>query len=108
MYIGPNVSSVQTFYFIYISYNIPEPKKKKRHKITQDMVNAVPPTNTKVQPLLLPTQAGWPYTNTHKHRTSYFKSALPFMGPAKRLKCLSAARQKREIIVILHHHHNNN
>ena len=36
----------------------------------------VPPTNTKFKPLLLPTQTGMPYTNTHKHRTSYFKSTL--------------------------------
>ena len=57
---------------------------------------AVPPTNTNFQPLLLPTQAGMPYTNTHKHRTSYFKSTVTFKGPAKRWKCLSAARQKND------------
>ena len=50
------------------------------------------------QPLLLLTQAGRPYTNTHKHRTSYFKSTVTFMGPAKRWKCLSTARQKQEIL----------
>ena len=41
---------------------------------------AVPPTNTIFQLLLLPTQAGMPYTNTHKHRTSYssvYSSFLP-------------------------------
>ena len=48
------------------------------------LAHAVPPTNTKFKPLLLPTQAGMPYTNTHKHRTSYFKSTLTFLGPAKR------------------------
>ena len=55
------------------------------------LARAVPPTNTNFQQLLLPTQTGMPYTNTHKHRTSYFKSTLTFMGPAKRWKCLSAA-----------------
>ena len=64
------------------------------------LARAVPPTNTNFQPLLLPTQAGMPYTNTHKHRTSYFKSTLTFMGPAKRWKCHSAARQKRQILSI--------
>ena len=48
------------------------------------LAHAVPPTNTNLQPLLLPTQAGMPYTNTHKHRTSYFKSTLTFVGPAMR------------------------
>ena len=55
------------------------------------LVHAVPPTNTKFKPLLLPTQAGILYTNTHKHRTSYFKSTLTFMASAKCWKCLSAA-----------------
>ena len=64
------------------------------------LAHAVPPTNTNFQPLLLQTQAGMPYTNTHKHRTSYFKYTLTFMGPAKRWKCHSAARQKRQIIAI--------
>ena len=41
-------------------------------------------TNTKFKPLLLPTQAGIPYTNFYKHRTTYFKSALTFLGLAKR------------------------
>ena len=45
------------------------------------LAHAVPPTNTNFQPLLLHTQAGMPYTNTHKHRTLYFKSTLTFMGP---------------------------
>ena len=70
------------------------------------LAHAVPHTNTKFQPLLLPTQADMSYTNTHKHRTSYYKSTLTFMGPAKRWKCLSAARQKREIVAILHHKNN--
>ena len=60
--------------------------------------HAVPPTNTKFQPLLLPTQAGMPYTNTHKHRTSYFKSTLTFLGPAKRWKSISADRQNWECL----------
>ena len=47
------------------------------------LAHAVPPTNTNFQPLLLSTQVGMPYTNTHKHRTSYFKSTLTFIGPAK-------------------------
>ena len=38
-------------------------------------------TNTLFKPLLFPTQAGIPYTNTHKHRTSNFKSTLTFQGP---------------------------
>ena len=65
------------------------------------LAHAVPPTNTKFKPLLLPTQAGMPYTNTHKHRTSYFKSTLTFIGPAKRWS-LSAARQKPEILEVHH------
>ena len=64
---------------------------------------AVPPTNTNFKPLLLPTQVGMPYINTHNHRTSYFKSTLTFMGPAKCWKWLSAARQKRQILAILQH-----
>ena len=70
------------------------------------LAHAVPPTNTNFQPLLLPSQAGMPYTNTYKHRTSYFKSTLTFMGPAKCWKCLSAARQKRQILAILQHNNN--
>ena len=35
------------------------------------LAHAVPPTNTKFKPLLLPTQAGMPYTTTQKCRTSY-------------------------------------
>ena len=64
------------------------------------LAHVFPPTNTKFKPLLLPTQTGMPYTNTHKHRTSYFKSILTFMGPSKHWKCLSAARQKRQILAI--------
>ena len=62
--------------------------------------HAVPPTNTKFKPLLLPTQADIQYTNTHKHRTSYFKSTLTFLGPAKCWRSISADRQKREILAI--------
>ena len=47
------------------------------------LAHAVPPTNTKFKPLLLLTQTGMPYTNTHKQRTLYFKSTLTFLGPAK-------------------------
>ena len=62
------------------------------------LAHAVPPTNTKFKPLLLLTQAGKPYRNTCKHRTSYFKSALTFLGPAKIRKSISAAQQKPEIL----------
>ena len=72
------------------------------------LARAVPPTNTNVQPLLFQTQAGMPHTNTHKHKTSYFKSTLTFMGPTKRWKCLSAARKKRPVLAILQHNNNNN
>ena len=67
------------------------------------LAHAVPPTNTKLKPLLLPTQAGMPYTNTHKHRTSYLKSTLTFLGPAKSWKSICAARQQLEILAVLHH-----
>ena len=63
---------------------------------------AVPPTNKKFKSSLLPTQTGIPYTNTHKHRTSYSKSTLTFLGPAKLWKCLSAAQQNPEILAVLH------
>ena len=53
--------------------------------------HVVPPTNTKFKPLHLPTQAVIPYTNIHKHRTSYFKSTLTFLGPAKRWKSIFSA-----------------
>ena len=36
--------------------------------------HAVSPTNTTFKQLLLRIQVGIPYTNTHRHRTSYFKS----------------------------------
>ena len=71
------------------------------------LARAVPPTNTNFQLLPLQTKAGMPYTNTHKHRTSYFKSTLTFMGPAKSWKSLSAARQKRQILAIFNIHNNN-
>ena len=67
------------------------------------MAHAVQSTNTKFKPLLLSTQAGMPYTNTHKHRTSYYKSTLTFLGPAKRWKSICAARQKPEILAVLRH-----
>ena len=50
------------------------------------LAHAVPPTNTNFQPLLLLTQEGMPYTNIHKHRTSYFKSTLTFIGLTKHWK----------------------
>ena len=43
----------------------------------------------KFKPFLLQTQAGMPYTNTHKHRISYFKSILTFLSPAKQWKSIS-------------------
>ena len=49
-----------------------------------------------------------PPTNTKFHRTSYCKSTLTLMGPAKRWKCHSASRQKREFLAILHNNNNNN
>ena len=45
--------------------------------------HAVPPTNTKFKPLLLRIQVGISYTNTHKHRTLYFKSASQTGLPLK-------------------------
>ena len=39
----------------------------------------VPPSITKFKQFLLPTQVGMPYTNIHKHRTSYFKSTPHFL-----------------------------
>ena len=66
--------------------------------------HADPPTNTKFKPLLLPTQAGIPYTNIKKHRTSYFKSTLTFLGPAKHWKSISSNRQIREFLAVLHHY----
>ena len=68
----------------------------------------VPPTNTKFRPLLLPTQTGIPYTNTHKHRTSYSKSTLTFVSPAKRWKSIYAARQKPEFLRFFHNNNNYN
>ena len=62
--------------------------------------HVVPPTNTNFKLLLLQTQVGVPYRNTHKHRTSYIKSTLTFLGPAKRWKSNSTDRQKQEILVI--------
>ena len=72
------------------------------------LAHAFPPTNTKFKPLHLPTQMGMPYTNTLKHRTSYFKFTLTFLGAAKRWKLFPATRQKPEILAVLHHQHNNN
>ena len=40
------------------------------------LVRAVQPTNTKFQPLLLPTLAGMPYTNTQEHHISSLHSYL--------------------------------
>ena len=60
--------------------------------------HAVPPINTKFKRLLIPSQAGMPFTNTHKHRTSDFKSTHTCVGPTKYSKSISAARQKQEIL----------
>ena len=67
--------------------------------------HAVLPTNTKLKPLLLPTQTGMPYTNTHKQRTSYFKSTLTFLGPAKLWKPFRSPIKTGILAVLLH---NNN
>ena len=45
------------------------------------LAHTAPPTNTQVD---------IPYTNTYKHRTSYFKSKVTFLGPAKWWKSISA------------------
>ena len=55
------------------------------------LARAFLPTFTNFQQLLLPTQAGMPYKNTHKHRKLNLKSTLTFMGPAKHWKWFSAA-----------------
>ena len=47
--------------------------QRVRYTLYVGLARAVTPTNTNFQPLLLPTQVGMPYTNTHKYRTSYFK-----------------------------------
>ena len=60
--------------------------------------HVVPPTNTKFRLLLLQTQAGMPYTNTHKHKISYFKSKRIFLGSPKHWKSISAARQNRNFL----------
>ena len=64
--------------------------QRVRSTLYARLQHAFPPTNTKLKPLLFLTQVGMPYTNTHKHRTSYFKSTLTFLGPAKRWKCIFA------------------
>ena len=51
-------------------------------------------SNTKFKPLLLLTRAGICYTNTHKHRTSLFKSTLTFLGPSNRWKSISSVTDK--------------
>ena len=38
------------------------------------------------------------HTNIHKHRTSYFKSTLPFLGPAKRWKSICATGKNRKFL----------
>ena len=73
--------------------------------------HAVPPTNTIFQPLRLLSQAGTPYTNTHKDRTSYvFQVYTHISASSKRWKSISATRQKPEILAVLHHQYtcNNN
>ena len=64
--------------------------------------HAVPPTNTntKFKLLLLLTQACISYTNSYKHRTSYFKSTLTFLGLTKWWKSISADQQNQEILAI--------
>ena len=64
---------------IYI-YHIRECGSECSSTLYVGLAHAVPPTNTKFKPLLLLTQAGIPYSNTHKHGTSYFKSTLTFLG----------------------------
>ena len=54
------------------------------------LAHAVLPTNTKFKLLLLPTQTGMPYTNTHKHRNLHFwvqpSSGSAFPQPDKNRK----------------------
>ena len=65
-----------------------------------ESVVALLSSNTKFKPLFLRTHAGIPYTNTHKHRISYFKSTHTVLGPAKCWKSISADQQKWEILAI--------
>ena len=65
------------------------------------LAHAVPPTNTKFKALLLPTQAGIPYTNTHKHITSYLKSTLTFMAPAMCWKWPYKSRKFLRFFIII-------
>ena len=59
---------------------------------------AVPPTNT-FNPLLLPTQTGMPYTNTHNHISIY----TYISGFSQALEVPFPAGQNPEILEILHH-----
>ena len=58
--------------------------------------HAVPSTNTKFKPLLLPTQAGIPYTNAYKKRTLYFMlhSHFIFLFCPIQMRFLRAPRVK--------------
>ena len=99
-----HISSLHSHFGVQLSAGSPFLLTDKNGKFLRffniNMQHAVPPTNTKFKPLLLPSQAGIPHTNTHKHRTSYFKSTLIFWGLAKLWKSIYAARQKTEILAI--------
>ena len=102
-----HISSLHSHFCVYLSAESPFLPPDKNWKFLRffninvigecsstlyvGLAHAVLPTNTKFKLLLLPTQMGMPYTNTHRHRTSYFKSTLTFLGPPKLWKCLSAA-----------------
>ena len=108
-----HISSLHSHLWVHLSAGRAFPQPEKNGKFLQFFIireygstlfvvlaHAVPSTNTKFKPLLLPSQVGMPYKNTLKHSTAYFKSTLTFLGPAKRWKSISAARQKSEILVI--------
>ena len=65
------------------------------------LAHVVPPTNTKFKLLLPPTQVSMLYTNTHKHRTSYFKSTHTFLGPAMSWESICAARKILRFFIII-------
>ena len=66
------------------------------------LANTASPTNTKFKPLLLLTQAGIPYTNSYKHRTSYFKSTLTFLGLANGGSPFLPPDKKQKFLQFLH------
>ena len=53
-----------------------------------------------LSPKLLQTQVGIPYTNTHKHRTSYFKYTLTLLGSVSAGSPILQTEKKREILAI--------